>query len=798
MATSSRKRTHEAAKNQEPGVSMERKGQNGGSKIVDVEDHSGELIGGGQSAWRQDLPSIVLLLVLYTLQGIPMGLSGSIPFLLLDKVSYSEQAIFSLVSLPFSMKLLWAPLVDSLYFSSFGRRKSWLVPAQLLCGAMMIWARSVMDDWIGKDGGEPHIKTLTVYFLALYFFMATQDIAVDGWALTMLSRKNVGFASMCNTMGQALGFFISQVGFLALYDPDVCNKYFRKAHQVPGGGSSAQILVWLVSAVVLHEVASNCMCVAQMAFCSRISDPVIGGTYMTLLNTMANLGGKWPNTLSLYMLERLTWKRCVTQEAGDIVESDDGRDLCQETGGSCVIWLDGYTVQMVQTNACTCIAVYYTPCDYVTGLASGASLVVRATALSRSLQTDINDPITYTVDVTTVFLGDTGGQDEIAFLTPGNSAACGISLEIGEEYVLALFPYTVLEDPFDLTGGSEGGLSVEACGLWRKWSDIPSEEKADLEAGCPAEDLCIPICDEDQARRKMTRGFEAHVLNRPSAVIRPSLLPTSKERYAALAPEAEEEDRVIDYTPHYAVVPEVPYRIRRIYGNSSFDGDTKYFVLLREPVARAISAWEFRFNMYSLSKNADPKKVTGESRPLEQAVREGTEDVDALLGCLDNNQPRPSLPWELLGLESIRELDLNKCHTQKYWGYNDHLLRHHVGNGMYALHLERWFAVVGRQNVKVLFLEELDDDPVKTLEDLFEFIGLGLIDRSGRKVTSALVQRMRDFFAPHNARLEELLDRRLPDSWSGPTKTDDLVTYTVDATTMYRGAMIVRGTCGEE
>ncbi|CAN0379953.1 unnamed protein product, partial [Scytosiphon promiscuus] len=54
-----------------------------------------------------------------------------------------------------------------------------------------------------------------------------QDIAVDGWALTMLSRENVGLASTCNAVGQTLGFFISQVGFLALYDAGVCNKYFR-------------------------------------------------------------------------------------------------------------------------------------------------------------------------------------------------------------------------------------------------------------------------------------------------------------------------------------------------------------------------------------------------------------------------------------------------------------------------------------------------------------------------------------------------------------------------------------------
>lgn len=65
---------------------MERNGQNGGRKFVDMESDKGELIESGRSDWRQDLPSIVLLLILYTLQGIPMGLSGSIPFLLLEKV----------------------------------------------------------------------------------------------------------------------------------------------------------------------------------------------------------------------------------------------------------------------------------------------------------------------------------------------------------------------------------------------------------------------------------------------------------------------------------------------------------------------------------------------------------------------------------------------------------------------------------------------------------------------------------------------------------------------------------------
>lgn len=72
---------------------------------------------------RGELRSVSLLLFLYVLQGIPLGLAGSVPLILQSRnVSYSDQAFFSFVFWPFSLKLLWAPLVDSLYFSRFGRR----------------------------------------------------------------------------------------------------------------------------------------------------------------------------------------------------------------------------------------------------------------------------------------------------------------------------------------------------------------------------------------------------------------------------------------------------------------------------------------------------------------------------------------------------------------------------------------------------------------------------------------------------------------------------------------------------
>ena len=191
-------------------------------------DHTPASIATPSHKDKSDVGSILLLLLLYTLQGIPMGLSSSIPFILQSKVGYTAQATFSLVSWPFSLKLLWAPIVDSVYHSTLGRRKSWLVPVQLLCSLVMIAGGSYVDSWLGEGQDEvPQVLPLTMYFFLLYFLMATQDIAVDGWALTMLSKSNVGWASTCNTVGQTLGYFMAYVGFLALHDPATCNAYFR-------------------------------------------------------------------------------------------------------------------------------------------------------------------------------------------------------------------------------------------------------------------------------------------------------------------------------------------------------------------------------------------------------------------------------------------------------------------------------------------------------------------------------------------------------------------------------------------
>ena len=55
-----------------------------------------------------------------------------------------------------------------------------------------------------------------------------------------------------------------------------------------------------------------------MTFFAKISDPLIGGTYMTFLNTVSNLGSKWPNFLSLWLLPKMTLSSCLLINDEDV------------------------------------------------------------------------------------------------------------------------------------------------------------------------------------------------------------------------------------------------------------------------------------------------------------------------------------------------------------------------------------------------------------------------------------------------------------------------------------------------
>ncbi|KXZ54733.1 hypothetical protein GPECTOR_4g802 [Gonium pectorale] len=189
----------------------------------------GQVGGGGAAAsstprLRDEFGSLALLVLLYLVQGVPLGLStGALPFMLSSKLSYTQMGIFALSAYPYSLKLLWSPIVDSVYSRRIGRRRSWILPIQTLTAVLLVCCAG----WVQRLYEAADVWGLTGVFLAFVFLMATQDIAVDGWALTLLSPANVSYASTCQTVGQTTGIFTSFTVFLALQDAAFCNKFIR-------------------------------------------------------------------------------------------------------------------------------------------------------------------------------------------------------------------------------------------------------------------------------------------------------------------------------------------------------------------------------------------------------------------------------------------------------------------------------------------------------------------------------------------------------------------------------------------
>ncbi|KAL9084703.1 MAG: hypothetical protein Q9165_007951 [Trypethelium subeluteriae] len=197
---------------------------------------------GGASAgfWElseSDRRNFLLLCLLYFLQGVPMGLAtGSVPFLLKSHLSFGQIGVFSLASYPYSLKLLWSPIVDAVWSQRVGRRKSWIVPIQALSGVGMLWLGSRAESMMataGENGGAG-VWGFTAWWFFLVFMCATQDIAVDGWALILLSPQNLSYASTAQTIGLTAGQFLSYTVFLAFNAPDFANKWLRASPSPEG------------------------------------------------------------------------------------------------------------------------------------------------------------------------------------------------------------------------------------------------------------------------------------------------------------------------------------------------------------------------------------------------------------------------------------------------------------------------------------------------------------------------------------------------------------------------------------
>lgn len=102
----------------------------------------------------------------------------------------------------------------------------------------------------------------------------------------------------------------------------------------------------LLLSYALYQITVYSMFVAAMAFFAKVSDPAVGGTYMTLLNTLCNLGGNWPNTLMLWLTDVLTWRQCSNDATNTCTDAAQ-KDQCKAGDGACNVTVDGFYMELI-------------------------------------------------------------------------------------------------------------------------------------------------------------------------------------------------------------------------------------------------------------------------------------------------------------------------------------------------------------------------------------------------------------------------------------------------------------------
>ena len=132
-------------------------------------------------------PRVLIVLLLGFSSGLPLALSGStLAIWMADRgVDLGTIGLFSLVGLPYTIKFLWAPLVDALNVPLLsrwlGRRRGWLVFSQLILIATIVFLG------FQNPVAAPGLVAFGAVLVAAA--SATQDIVIDAFRVESLDTS---------------------------------------------------------------------------------------------------------------------------------------------------------------------------------------------------------------------------------------------------------------------------------------------------------------------------------------------------------------------------------------------------------------------------------------------------------------------------------------------------------------------------------------------------------------------------------------------------------------------------------
>jgi PAT family beta-lactamase induction signal transducer AmpG len=157
-------------------------------------------------------PRVLIVMFLGFSSGLPLALSGSTLTFWMREVGVDLQTIglFTLVGTPYTLKFLWAPLVDALDVPVLGRllgrRRAWLILSQLLLMAAIVFlafCNPAVSPWLVAFGA-----------LLVATASATQDIVIDAFRVESLDEREQAAGMASFVAAYRIGMLVSGAGAL--------------------------------------------------------------------------------------------------------------------------------------------------------------------------------------------------------------------------------------------------------------------------------------------------------------------------------------------------------------------------------------------------------------------------------------------------------------------------------------------------------------------------------------------------------------------------------------------------------
>ncbi|MET0242004.1 MAG: MFS transporter [Flavitalea sp.] len=176
---------------------------------------------------------------LYLMQGIPAGfaLTAMVNYLTSRGVSQTSVGQFIvIVGVPWTLQVLWGPVIDKFRLSKIQSRKHWIVFAQwmavLASGALITISDPVTE-----------IRTVAFMFMAHSIFASLQDASVDALAITLAPVHERGRVN-----GFMRGGFLAGIALGGAFLSLTLNRYgFRTAAMLQSGVLTLFSLLFLVT-----------------------------------------------------------------------------------------------------------------------------------------------------------------------------------------------------------------------------------------------------------------------------------------------------------------------------------------------------------------------------------------------------------------------------------------------------------------------------------------------------------------------------------------------------------------------